>query len=121
MSTRRTVPVLLASACLAASGAGPAAARQSDVTLHPSSPTVVAAGADQPTPVSRDAGGALRPAPPVARATPAVPHTTLTRAGDEGLGTLSWALLAAGAASALLGAAYLGARIAGHTPRVRMH
>src|SRR3954471_16738241 len=126
MSPRRTVSILAASTCLAALPAGPALARQADQPLRPARAVAAthltdvqacgaaerAAAIDAAT-VGRDAGGARRPDVPVAPASASAATTPLVAADDGGLGAVSWALLVAGACAALLGAAYLGARMAG--------
>jgi hypothetical protein len=120
MRSRHTVAAIIVSAGFSAA-AGPVLARPVDVPLHPSTPIVRATPTASPAPPARDAGGALRPAAPVATSARTPAPTPLVQAGDSGLGLQDVLLIAGGASLALLGAAYLGARFAGHTPRVRAH
>jgi hypothetical protein len=118
----RTLPVLALSAALAGSVAGPAGARPSDMPLHPSAPVVRAAPSQHlrsADPTAVQPGAAERAAAvPIPSARPATP---VAAADDSGISTLGYGLLAAGGAALLFGAAYLGARFAGHAPRARTH
>jgi hypothetical protein len=118
MRTPRALPILIASAGLATCGAGSAAARQSDFPLRPPAATQ---SQDLRSPAAGDVapGNAERAAAVPIPSGPAAPTPLVSSAGDEGITAVGYGLLAGGAALALMGAAYLGARFAGHAPRVR--